>query len=58
MLDRLMDEASTYGLMGEECPEVDTEIGIAEALINRFREAGMEDIADYWKGNLVIFGEL
>lgn len=59
IIERLLEEAGVYGLLGEECPDdVDTEIGIAESLIEKFRDIGMDDVADYWQGNLVIFGEM
>lgn len=52
MLERAFEEAAVYGVTGVDDPDY----SVAEALVRGFRSAGLDDLADYWYGNLVVFG--
>lgn len=54
MLERAITEASIYGLEAIHDPE----LSMGEAIVLAFRKAGLQDIADYWYGNFVVFGIL
>lgn len=54
MLERAFEEAAVYGVVGVDDPEY----SVAEALVRAFRSAGLDDLADYWHGNFVVFGLL
>lgn len=55
MQDRIFEEACLYGIESEFS---ETEGDMFRQILAAFRKNGMDDIADYWYGNLVVHGVL